>query len=70
MRGLGLIELTLLRLLDGIGLHLTPEERKAVFGTFDVNGDGQVTFEEFAALMKKSGAAASKKKNTPYVPEK
>lgn len=56
-------------MLDGIGLSLTPEERKAVFGTFDRNGDGQVTFEEFSALMKKS-VSASKKKNTPYTPEK
>ena len=30
------------RLLDGIGIRLTVDERKAVFGTFDVNGDGQV----------------------------
>lgn len=56
------------RLLDGIGLHLSAEERKAIFGSFDMNGDGQVSFEEFAGLMKKS--AESKKRNTPYTPEK
>jgi len=59
------------KLLDGIGLSLTVDERKAIFGTFDRNGDGEVSFEEFSALMKKSSQVSnSKKKNTPYTPEK